>query len=165
MVSPRISGFEQNQAFNQGLALYRAEQYEAALEAFRKAVVSDSVLDLKNSDPLLMSYYGVSLAKVQKKIDVAQKLCRQAQKRASDIPDVFFNLGEVYEAANKPTKATAVYREGYRRHPDESRFLTALERTSPRGRLPFPFLGRTHFLNKYLGLLVRKFKLLFHRFN
>lgn len=163
-MSPRqISGFEQSQAFNQGLSLYRAEQYDAALKSFRKAVATDNLLDLKNSDPLLVSYYGVSLAKVQKKYDVAQKLCRQAQKRGADLPDVFFNLGEVYEAANKPENAISVYREGFRRHPDETRFLVALERNSPRGKLFFPFLGRQHFVNKYLGLMFRKVKMLIER--
>jgi tetratricopeptide (TPR) repeat protein len=148
--------FEQTQAFRKGVRLFQRHQYTDALQMFRKAVATDDITVLRDSDPLYLSYYGVSLSLVKSKYALAEKLCRIAMKKGQDFPEVYLNLARVYEENGKRNKASEIYRMGYRRHPGKVDFLKHLQRLSPRGKVIVPFLDRDHFINKYAGLVFRR---------
>lgn len=152
-----------DQAFRRGIEALQNEVYENALKEFRKAVACEDLRNLNDVDPLHLSYYGLLLAIVKRKYDVAEKLCRHAVVIAFDKPEVYLNLGKVYELARKPDMAIETYREGYRKHYANEDLLANLQTLSPRSRNVFPFLDRDHPLNKYGGLVVHKSKKIIHK--
>ncbi len=144
------------EAFHRGMDFYAKRNYKQALDEFRKALACDTILEVKDVDPLYLSYYGLTLAKVKRKLKTAQKLCRMAKSRGENYPDVFVNLGDVYVQSGRIDFAVDIYREGYRLHRRNVVLLTRLQRYSPRGRTILPFLNRDNFLNKYGGIIVHR---------
>ena len=148
--------YDKVQAFHKGINFYKKRNYKKALDEFRKSLACETILDVKNVDPLYLSYYGVTLAKVKRKLKTAQKLCRMARTRGESYPEVFINLGDVYVHSGNTVFAVDIYREGYRLHRKNIVLLTRLQRYSPRGRSILPFLSRDNFINKYGGIVVHR---------
>jgi tetratricopeptide (TPR) repeat protein len=158
-----LSEFEQTQAFHKGLKYFRLRQYENALLEFRNAVACEDVQEMKNKDPLFISYYGITLALANSKFQLAQKLCRIALTKGESFPETFVNLGHVYEYSGKKQMAIDTFRNGYRRHLGNVEILSELQRLSPRSKSPVPFLDRDNFVNKYAGILIRRGQRFFMR--
>ncbi|MBN1550662.1 tetratricopeptide repeat protein [bacterium] len=157
------NAFEQRQAFQKGMTYFKRQQYDKALSCFRKAVACENITELRDTDPLYLSYYGIALATARSKFDVAKKLCNIAVSRGKEHPEVFLNLGKVYEVSGNKTMAINTYRAGYREHNTNADLYGALQRLNPRGKSLIPFLDRDHFLNKYSGLLLRRGLRMFNR--
>ncbi len=152
---------EQMQYFRQGYRLYQQGDVEGSLQFFRKVIEMDDIhFSIQNVDPLYLSFYGVALAIAKKDTRNGKKLCEKALKNGQSNPEVFLNLGRVYEEIRDFRKAADTYRRGYRVHKRNTLLLESLQRVSPRGRSIVPFLPRDSFMNKYLG---KFFKRLFHR--
>ena len=158
-----LSEFEQSQSFQRGLKYFRLRQYESALSEFRYAVACEDVQEMKLKEPLYISYYGITLALAKQKHELAQKLCRIALMRGDFYPEIFVNLGHVYEYSGKKQLAIETFRNGYRRHLGNSEILAELQRLSPRSKSPVPFLDRNHILNKFTGIIIRRGHRLFKR--
>lgn len=151
------SEIEQMQQFRLGYRLYHQGDFEGALQYFRKVIeMNDVHFSIENVDPLYLSYYGVSLAIAKKDTRNGKKLCEKALRSGSSNPEVFLNLGRVYEELRDFRKAAETYRRGYRIHKKNELLLESLQRVSPRGRSIVPFLPRDSFVNKYMGKLIRR---------
>ncbi len=67
----------------------------------------------------------------------------------------YLNLGRVYLRAGLKTKAIETFRKGLEvdKNPE---IMAELQVLGIRKKPIFPFLPRSHFLNKYLGLVISK---------
>jgi tetratricopeptide (TPR) repeat protein len=152
----RLNEYERSQCFQRGIKLFQRSQFEAALEEFREALASEDILEMKNGDPLYISYYGIALARTRKRFDIAIKLGKLAIKTGEQYPETFINLAQTYEFAGQITQAIESARLGIRKHPQNIQLLEILQTLSPRGKEIIPFLDRDNTLNKYAGKIVRK---------
>ncbi|HPQ38976.1 MAG TPA: hypothetical protein PLV45_01255 [bacterium] len=151
-----ITEKEQLECFQRGYRLYKRGNLGLALKNFQKAVDSNqSQFNLREKDPLFISFYGVSLARVKGDTLTGRRLCETALRNGQSYPEVFLNLGRVYEEMNEKIWAAETYRRGYRMHRDNLELLESLQRVSPRESV-IPFLDRNNPLNKYAGKILRR---------
>lgn len=66
-------------------------------------------------------------------------------------PQLYLNLAQVYLSEDKRAEAHETLVEGLRYTARDSRLLRALQRLGMRRRPAFPFLSRSHFLNRCVG--------------
>lgn len=146
----------QVQSFQKGLRLYKKKKFSDALICFRKAIITSNIENLQYSDPIYLSYYGIALVMTDKNVKLGEKLCKVAVRNAPEAPEVFMNLGTVYERSNKKRRAINIFRSGYRRHKKHPDLLKSLQRLSPRQKSIVPFLDRDHIINKFTGIIFRR---------
>ncbi|MBN1296144.1 hypothetical protein JXA80_05140 [bacterium] len=143
--------------FQRGYRLYKRGNIGLAMKNFQKALdFHPSGCNLRDKDPLYLSFYGVTLARVKGDTITARKLCEAALRSGQSYPEVFLNLGRVFEEMKEYCKAADAYRRGYRMHRDNLELLESLQRVSPRRPNVIPFLDRNHLLNKVAGKILRR---------
>jgi Flp pilus assembly protein TadD len=117
------------------------------LHYFRRAV------ELQQNNPYFLSYYGLMLARAERKWDEGERICIEALKMKRRQPQLYVNLAEVYLGAGRRSDAVDVLQEGMEYEPGDPRLHRLLVRMGIRRPLLFPFLERSHPLNKHLGML------------
>ena len=142
--------------FKEALNRLRDADHERALGHMRRAVEFD------RHNPFFLSYLGLLLARTERKWGEAEELCDTAVKMRRDQPQLYLNLAEVYVSAGRRHDAVETLLRGLRYASRDVRMKLMLGRLVVRRRLVFPFLARTHFLNRQCGLL-RHRALLFFR--
>ncbi|GAB4482332.1 MAG: hypothetical protein OHK006_00450 [Thermodesulfovibrionales bacterium] len=131
-----------------GISHLKGQNALAALSAFEKA------FQLAKT-PLIQSYYGVCIALERGQIREAIQLCREALDRAPDNPVCYLNLGRTYLKAGRKSEAIDMFRKGLGKG-DSPEIRNILDDLGIRQRPVLPFLPRTHFANKYLGLFLSR---------
>jgi|SRR5579863_4362571 len=108
----------------------------------------------------LDSFLGLSLAMIGQRLEEALSRCEKAVDEASYQPDYYFNLARVYLALEDKTSAIQALRMGLQldeRHPWITREMKSLGiRNTP----VINALPRNHFLNRHLGKIKSRLKLL-----
>lgn len=137
--------------FEKGLAMLQEDNPLGALAYFEKAY------SLKKN-PNVQSYLGFCIAAERGKITEAIELCNEAIAKEPHNPVHYLNLGRVYLKAERKTEAMEVLRKGLS-FGDNAEIKLILESVGIRGKTVFPFLPRKNFLNKYVGLILHRFKL------
>ena len=133
--------------FKQGVSLLRKGHSAEALEYLQRAA------ELKQHNPIYLSFLGVSMGRAQAKWTAAVELCKTALSMRRNEPQLYVNLAEVYVSAGRRDRAvetldTAVKYCGT--DPSIGRMRGKLgRRLSP----VLPFLDRGHILNRGLGKL------------
>lgn len=151
-----ITEKERIECFQRGYRLYKRGNLGLALKNFQKAVdCNQAQYNLREKDPLFLSFYGVALARVKGDTLTGRRLCETALHTGQSYPEVFLNLGRVYEEMKKYERAAETYRRGYRMHRDNLELLESLQRVSPRESV-IPFLDRNNPVNKYVGKIFRR---------
>lgn len=118
-------------------------------------------------DPSILSYYGCLLAIVEKNHEEGIRMCKDALKRAE--PDqkrmnkflhaiFYLNLGRAYLAAGRKNSAIEAFAEGLTIDSTHRDLLWEIRKLGRRKDPVFSFLSRSNPINKYLGLLISKFK-------
>ncbi len=120
-----------------------------ALALFEKAFT------LEPENPKLQSFLGFCIACERGKIKEAIGLCERALQADSQNIENYLNLGRVYLRAGLKTKAIETFRKGLEvdKNPE---IMAELQVLGTRKKPVFPFLPRSHFLNKYLGLILSR---------
>src|ERR1700674_4957784 len=118
--------------FKTGLTLLRDNYAIKALPHMRRAV------DLDKNNPYYMSYLGVVLARSEGKWGEAERLCDSAVRMKRNQAQIYLNLAEVYATAGRRDDAVDALQTGRK-----------FARRAPVLR----FLGRTHPLNRQLGII------------
>lgn len=147
-----------------GTTLESQALYTLALEKinrnkFREAL--DHLIDalrIAPQNPLYLSYFGYCLAQVQGDFDRAIRHCKQALDVLPLDPVLNVNLGRVYKLKGDNFHAHRVFLNAYQvntRHPAPA---TELTRMGIRRPSVVSFLPRSHWCNKYLGMLRAKFE-------
>lgn len=101
----------------------------------------------------VLSCLGYCIARVRQDLEKGLLLCQEALRLEPANPLHFLNLGRVYRLARQKRQAIAVFREGLR----YGRHMGIIEELQQMGQRRPPLLGflaRTHYLNRYWGLLL-----------
>ncbi len=140
------------------------EEAEKQFELARKAIDEENfttalahlekALDLYDN-PGWHSYAGLCIAMERGDFLVGEHLCQASIEYDEADPAHYLNLGKVYLAAGKKSKALDTLREGMVRGGNE-RTLALLFELGTRNPPVFRFLKRSHPLNKYLGMLLHR---------
>ena len=142
-----------------GLVYVREGKWAEALKCLIHA--EKGYVDTKKGAPAALdSYMGLAIAIRGGKIEEAERRCRRALARACYQPDYYLNLGRVYLVGGKKMNAVQSFQLGLKlddRHPGLQREMKKL---GMRGKPVLEFLPRRHFLNKYLGKIQRRVKVL-----
>lgn len=105
--------------------------------------------------PTVTSYLAYCLALTRTDMDRAVALGREALLIEPDRPDICLNMGRTLLLAGRRGEAVRVFRLGITFSRDE-RLIAELEQLGSR-RVPLcPWLPRSHFINKYGGLLLSR---------
>jgi hypothetical protein len=108
-----------------------------------------------NGSPDSLSAYALSLAAQKDQLPRALLLCREAVRRAPEEPSHYLHLGKIYLLAGKKHLALHAFRKGLG-HDRGTMLLNEIRRLGFRREPIFPFLGRKHRLNRFLGRLLAR---------
>lgn len=106
------------------------------------------------NDAFAMSWHGMALATVQHRYQEGIVFCEEAVRRLGPNPDLLVNLARAYLASrNKREAVRALRRAMVRAKGADERARIELAALGLRRRPVLPFLPRSFFVNKYLGML------------
>lgn len=118
-------------------------------------------------EPFLLSYYGCLEAVINKNFAYGIDTCRRAldilNERSPVSKEIFFptfylNLGRAYIAAGQKQDAVEAFETGLSYDQENKDLLWEARKLGMR-RLPaIPYLKRTNPINKYVGMILHKFK-------
>lgn len=142
---------ESDELFERGLRGVDRGDWLYALSCFEKA----SQLEER---PIFNSYLAVCIAKERGQFNKALTLCKDAMAAEPDNAAHYLNLGRVHLFQGQKMEALKIFREGLP-FDGEMRIVRELDRLGIRRSPVIPFLKRTNPINKYLGILLGKFRL------
>ncbi len=141
------------QRIDEAVALTKNEEYLRALTIFLEVYGGEDppspMLSSKTASGL--SYFGLCLALVEKRIKPAIDLCKRAIELQFYNVDHYANLARVYTAAGNRKKALEILDQGSKSHPDDATLLAVRRELGIRSRPPVPFLERSNPINISLG--------------
>jgi tetratricopeptide (TPR) repeat protein len=135
--------------------LIRRKTYGSALR------VAKDALTHYPEDPMVLSYYGLLVTLVQKKHGEGIKICKKSLKalkksdydKTAAYPSLYLNYGRVYLLGGDKNKAFDTFHKGLSKDHEYKDLIWELKKLGIRRPPVIPFLGRSNFLNKYLGKL------------
>lgn len=139
--------------FKAGLVMLRNDNVQEAILAFEHA------LKLAPDEPFTLSYLGLSMAMLRRRVHEAMAFCERAVKQEQYQPDLFCNLGRVYQMSGNRQKARQAFHRGLELDPRHEEIHEHLRRMGIRKTPPLAFLPRDNPLNVALGKTLRKLRL------
>ena len=133
--------------FREGVELLKNEYPQKALAKLRRAY------ECVKHNPYFMSFLGLSIARAQRKWDLASELCETAVQLKPKEIQFYLNLGEVYAASGMRERALDKLDDAMQLFGEDARLKQARSKVQNRRALLVPFFGREHFLNRALGKL------------
>ncbi len=133
--------------FREGVALLKNGYPQRALVRLRRAFESEK------QNPFYLSFFGLSIARAERKWDQASELCEIAVQLRRKEAQFYLNLAEVYASAGRRTKALDTLDAALALFGEDERLSLARSRVEKRRSPLLPFLGREHYLNRKLGKL------------
>ena len=133
--------------FREGVELLKNEYPQKALAKLRRAY------DCDKHNPYFMSFLGLSIARAQRKWELASELCETAVRLNPKEIQFYLNLGEVYAASGMRERALDKLDDAVQLFGEDARLRQARSKVQNRRNPILPFFGRTHFLNRELGKL------------
>lgn len=138
---------------DEAIELTKHEEYLRALTLFLDVYGGEDppspMLSSKTATGL--SYFGLCLALVEKRIKPAIDLCKRAIELQFYNVDHFANLARVYTVAGNRKKALEALDEGSKTHPNDESLLAVRRELGIRARPPVSFLERSNPINITLG--------------
>lgn len=140
---------------------------EAALKSLRNALFMyigedpQAKLDkqvLEHLPAELLSYYGLCIALVENRVEEGIHLCHKAVRRDIFRPEFYLNLGKVYSKANQKARALETFKRGAAVTEKNAQLMQELKTFGIRKKPVLSLLSRSHFLNRYAGLLLHRLK-------
>lgn len=131
--------------YRRGRELLGSESEPEALEHFRSA------WQLDRANPRYRSFYGLGLARVERRLDDALELCRSAAKEEFFNPELYHNLARVHLAFGFKAEGIRYLRRGLMIDPSHGPMLRELQELGVRRSPVLTFLPRRHPMNRWLG--------------
>src|SRR5260370_5394730 len=135
------------QEFSEGVELLKTKYPKKALVRLRRAYEFDK------HNPYFMSFLGLSIARAQRKWDLASELCEMALQLKPKELQFYLNLGEVYAASGMRERALDKLDDALELFGDDARLRQAPSKVQNRRNPILPFFGREHFLNREIDKL------------
>jgi tetratricopeptide (TPR) repeat protein len=130
----------------------REGEFLRALTQFIDAYGTDDVPAIRTpKDANGLSWFGLSIAIMQKKFKPAIDLCRRAVELEFYNGDHYANLARVYIAAGNRKKALETLEQGLKLIPEHEYLLDVRKSMGVRAKPAVPFLDRAHPINVTLG--------------
>jgi Flp pilus assembly protein TadD len=133
--------------FREGVELLKNEYPQKAVAKLRRAYECDK------HNPYFMSFLGLSIARAQRKWELASELCETAVRLKPKEIQFYLNLGEVYAASGMRERAMDKLDDAVQLFGEDARLKQARSKVQNRRSPILPFFGRTHFVNRELGKL------------
>ena len=142
---------ETAELFAKGMEALGHGHFYLARTCFERAVAQERT-------PRHCSYLAISLAETQGANPLAIAIGREALAQEPENPQHYLHLSRIYVMAGWRQDAIDLLREGIGRTgaPD---LVRELERLGTRKPVVIKSLPRSHFLNKYLGLILNRLRL------
>ena len=142
------------QRIDDAVMLTRAEEYLSALTMFMDVYGGEDPPNLLMTTKTAtgLSWFGLSLALVQRKFKPAIDLCKRAIELQFYSADHHANLARVYLAAGNRKKALESVESGLKIHAEDDYLLSVRKLLGVRARPAVPFLDRGNPINVSLGL-------------
>jgi tetratricopeptide (TPR) repeat protein len=138
---------------DEAIVLTKNEEYLRALTLFLDVYGGEDppspMLSAKTATGL--SYFGLCLALVERKIKPSIDLCKRAIELQFYNVEHFANLARVYTVAGNRKKALETLEQGSKTHPDDESLLAVRRELGIRSRPSVPFLERSNPINVTLG--------------
>lgn len=138
------------------------ELYRHAKEACSRGKTLEALalveraLDAEPDHQGYRSLHGLCIARERGQIRKAIEMCEKAVAADPKNIDTHIHLGMVYLAAGYTSKAIEAYRRGLKVQRYNPELIAELEKLGPRRDPVVPFLSRKNFVNKFLGILLKK---------
>jgi len=134
------------------IAAARQEDYLRAMTLFLDIYGTEDAPPIRTpKDASGLSYFGMTLALMQKKFKVAIDLCKRAIDLEFYNGDHYANLARVYIAAGNRKKALETLEQGLRLAHEHPYLIEVRRSMGVRARPAVPFLDRSHPINVTLG--------------
>lgn len=134
-----------NELFSRGCDALACGAHAEALGLLRTAH------DQAPQNARVRSYYGLALARVEKRFSDAVALCNSALKQEFFNPILYLNAAQVYLEFDFKADAIRCLRRGLMIDPSNRGIAEMLEDLGRRGGPVLRFLPRGHVLNVWLG--------------
>jgi Flp pilus assembly protein TadD len=133
--------------FNLAMEHMHRCHFGQAARALREA------LQQSPGNPEYLSFLGLCLAREGSEYDAAVKLCRRALNQKPYDTLLQVNLGRVYRLMGKNAQAHRIFQRAREWDSANRQAAVELARMGVRRQPALPFLPRSHWCNRYLGLL------------
>jgi Flp pilus assembly protein TadD len=131
--------------FKQGLTFLRDGYAAQAVECFRHAV------ELEQTNPIYISFLGLSLARAEKKWKPALEFCETALRMKRNEARLYVNLVEVLVSTGQREKAIQLLDAAPQNIRENAGIKRMRDKLGRRHPAVLPFLDRQNFLNRGLG--------------
>lgn len=137
------------------------KQYKKALKLLNTS------LELYPDEPFILSYCGCLEAILNKNYNHGIKACSKAIKIIKErmpyghefyYPVLYLNLGRTYLAAGNKKYAIEAFQKGLVFDNDNKDLLQEMKKLGIRRKPVLRFLPRSHPINKYIGIMLRRLK-------
>ncbi|MGH0030395.1 MAG: tetratricopeptide repeat protein [Myxococcota bacterium] len=135
--------------YRRGVEALSADRGAEALAHFRSAH------RLEPGSAVYASHYGLALGLVERRLDRALALCREAAKDEFFNPVHYHNLAKLHLAFGFKAEAVRYLRRGLMIDPDNGPILDEVRALGVRRRPPLGFLRRQNPLNRWVGRVMR----------
>jgi len=142
---------ETKKLFDKGIEALTKGNIIYALSCFEKAIKIEE-------NPLISSFLAFCIAKERGQVQKAISLCEDAIKKEPDNSFHYLNLGKIYLLEKKKAEAINIFRQGLH-YEENQQIVDELDKLGTRKPPVIPFLKRNNFVNKYLGIILRRLKL------
>jgi len=119
-------------SFKRGLAALIDDNVVGATVQFRRALEIERQRSMRAPDRRYLSYYGYSLARTQRSPEQGLRACRAAVIGADRDPELWLNLGRVYNIARRTSEALESFDNGLRINPSHTALRRERERLAQR---------------------------------
>ncbi|HEY5649176.1 MAG TPA: tetratricopeptide repeat protein [Nitrospiria bacterium] len=140
-----------------GCAYARESSYREALGCLRRVLASYERDFVGEIPAKLLSYFGLSLAMEEERINEAVVYCTRAIKKDPYQSDFYVNLARVHLHVGRRSEAVRVLEKGLRIDNRDPGILLELQELGVRRKPVLGFLGRGNPVNKVLGKFVKRF--------
>lgn len=135
-----------------GIALLTDDKPEEAIPCF------EAMLKEGCQHPLAMSCLGLAMARAGKDLASAEEFSLKAIEKKPYTGEYYKNLAEVYLIGGKRKEAVECIDKGLKYDSDNESLSEEIKKYGIRKKPVLPFLPRSSFLNKNIGILLSKMK-------
>ena len=135
-----------------GIALLNEDKPEEAIPCF-EAMLAEGC-----EHPLAMSCLGLAMARAGKDLAIAEKYSLKAIEKKPYTGEYYRSLAEVYLIGGKRKEAIQCIDKGLKYDSANEGLFEEMKKYGIRKKPVLPFLPRSNFLNKNIGILLSKFK-------
>lgn len=134
----------------EGISFLNSDRPEEAIPCF-ETILADGCMH-----PLAMSCLGLAMARAGKDMASAEEYSLEAIEKKPYTGEYYRSLAEVYFIGGKKKEAIDCLSRGLKYDGDNEKLFEEMTKYGIRRRPPIPFLARSNFLNKHIGVLLSK---------